>query len=357
MTRIRVNIPHHPYEIIIQRGSLGEVGSWLSQLWSAKRVAIITDDRVADLYLTQVTESLMVSDFDVSAFSFPAGEAQKNLDTVQAIYGFLMAEGMTRSDGILALGGGVVGDLAGFVASTYLRGLPFVQVPTSLTAQVDAAIGGKTGVNTTLAKNMIGTFAQPDGVLIDPEVLESLGRRGLIEGMGEVIKYGLVADRALWQLLTELDGSPEAILAHSERLISHSCRVKANLVAGDEHDHGQRLLLNFGHTIGHAVEVATGYGHIMHGEAVAIGMVQISRVAERLGLIRTGLAAEIATMCAKFGLPIHHEPWEVDRLYEAMVLDKKARGKLLNLVLVAEVGRSFLHQVSLAEAKVFLEKI
>lgn len=188
---------------------------------------------------------------------------------------------MTRSDGIVALGGGVVGDLAGFVASTYMRGIHFLQIPTSLTAQVDSSIGGKTGVNTSFAKNMVGTFTQPDGVLIDPETLQTLGKRELIEGMGEVIKYGLIDDVELWEELSAMDGSPESILAHAESIIYRSCNVKRKVVVEDELDNGVRLYLNFGHTIGHAIEATAGYGKVMHGEAVAIGMVQISRVAEK----------------------------------------------------------------------------
>ena len=263
---------------------------------------------------------------------------------------------MTRSDGIVALGGGVVGDLAGFVASTYMRGIHFVQVPTSLTAQVDSSIGGKTGVNTPFAKNIVGTFAQPDGVLIDPNVLETLGKRELIEGMGEVVKYGLIDDPELWHLLESIDGSVHSILDNSETIIYRSCNVKRKIVVEDEFEGGVRMYLNFGHTIGHAVEQTAGYGKVMHGEAVAIGMVQISRVAEEKGLMPQGITRQIAEMCAKFGLPVDYEPWRVEELYTALTHDKKARGNSIKTVIVPEIGKAAINQIPLVEMKEYLEK-
>ena len=186
--KIRIDIPHHPYDIQIEKGCLVQAGQWLRELWQPQKVVIVTDNHVASLYAENVKLSLEDAGFQVAVFDFLEGEERKNLTTVQKVYEFLVKQGLTRSDGIVALGGGVVGDLAGFVASTYMRGIHFVQIPTSLTAQVDSSIGGKTGVNTPFAKNMVGTFAQPDGVLIDPLVLETLGKRELIDGMGEVIK-------------------------------------------------------------------------------------------------------------------------------------------------------------------------
>ena len=241
--KVNVNLPKNGYEIVIENGAIQKVGTWLSQLWKAQKVAVITDNHVGSLYASQVVKSLESKGFTVVSYEFLEGEASKNLTTVQKVYEFLAKNGMTRSDGILALGGGVVGDLAGFVASTYMRGIHFVQVPTSLTAQVDSSIGGKTGVNTLYAKNMVGTFAQPDGVLIDPEVLRTLGQRELIEGMGEVIKYGLIEDPALWEELEAMDGSIESIYDHAESLIAHSCQVKRKMVVEDELDQGIRLYL------------------------------------------------------------------------------------------------------------------
>lgn len=354
--KLQVNLPDNPYDIMIERGSLPKVGDWARSLWHCEKVAIITDNHVASLYADTVKTSLEQAGFDVILFEFLEGEASKNLTTATKAYEFLIANNMTRSDGIVALGGGVVGDLAGFVASTYMRGIDFLQIPTSLTAQVDSSIGGKTGVNTPQAKNSVGTFAQPKGVFIDPNVLNTLGKRELIEGMGEVIKYGLIDDVELWELLQTLDGSPESILEQSETIIYRSCDVKRKLVVADEKEGGVRMYLNFGHTIGHAVEQTAGYGKVMHGEAVAIGMVQISRIAEQKGLMPAGIAQEIEAMCRKFGLPVTHEPWDKEALYEALTHDKKARGNSMKTVIVPELGRAAINPVPMTEMMEYLEK-
>ena len=354
--KVTVAIPGHPYEIVIEKGGLKRVGTWLRSLWGEKKVAIISDNHVAKLYASTVEASIKEAGFQVVRFEFLEGEARKNLTTVSKVYEFLATESMTRSDGIIALGGGVVGDLAGFAASTYMRGISFVQIPTSLTAQVDSSIGGKTGVNTAFAKNMVGTFVQPDGVFIDPDVLSTLGRRELIEGMGEVIKYGLIQDTELWQELETMDGSVESILEHAESIISHSCLVKRDHVVADEMDNGIRLYLNFCHTIGHAIEATAGYGQVMHGEAVSIGMVQLSRVAEEKGLMSKGISQQIEEMCRKFGLPVTYENWDPETLYQALTHDKKARGNSLKLVIVPELGQAAIHQIPLQEMKDFLER-
>lgn len=354
--KLRVNLPDHPYDIIIERGSLDRAGAWVKSLWQPQKITIITDSRVGSLYADRVKASLEGAGFEVLVFTFLEGEASKNLTTVNQAYDFLIEAGMTRSDGIVALGGGVVGDLAGFVASTYMRGIHFLQIPTSLTAQVDSSIGGKTGVNTPLAKNIVGTFAQPDGVLIDPDTLATLGQRELIEGMGEVIKYGLIDDLTLWQELQDMSGSPDSILDHAETIIYRSCEVKRKIVVADERENGVRMYLNFGHTIGHAIEATAGYGQVMHGEAVALGMIQISRVAEKKGLMPAGLTEAIIAICQKFGLPVDHEPWPVEDLYQALTHDKKARGNQIKLVLVPELGKASIHQIDLSQMRDFLEK-
>ncbi|MGT2948151.1 3-dehydroquinate synthase [Streptococcus devriesei] len=354
--KLNVNLPQNPYDIIIEKGSLAKAGQWVKGLWQQQKIAIITDNRVGSLYAEKVKLSLEDAGFETVVFDFLEGEASKNLTTVNKAYEFLVKQGMTRSDGIIALGGGVVGDLAGFVASTYMRGIHFLQIPTSLTAQVDSSIGGKTGVNTPFAKNMVGTFTQPDGVLIDPDTLKTLGQRELIEGMGEVIKYGLIADTELWDKLDALDGSAASILDNSEMIIYRSCEVKRKVVVEDELDNGIRLYLNFGHTIGHAIEATAGYGKVMHGEAVAIGMVQMSRVAEKKGLMPEGITEKIAAMCAKFGLPTAYEPWDVEKMYQALKHDKKARGQMIKTVIVPQLGQAAINQISLQEMKEYLEK-
>lgn len=349
MKTLHVNLPDHPYDIIVARGHLDKAGEWVSGLWQPQKIVLITDSHVGPLYADGVKKSLLENGFEVSVFVFPEGEASKVLDTVETAYKFLADVGLTRSDGIVALGGGVVGDLAGFVASTYMRGIHFLQIPTSLTAQVDSSVGGKTGVNTAYAKNMVGTFTQPDGVLIDPDCLTTLGERELYEGMGEVIKCGLIADVALWEVLQGLTGDVDNLLDNAETLIYHSCDVKRKVVVEDELDNGTRLYLNFGHTIGHAIEATAGYGKVMHGEGVAIGMIQITKVAEAKGLVAKGLTKQIREMVLKFHLPTGLDEWDVTQLATAMTLDKKARGAKIKTVLVPSIGQAMINEVAMSD--------
>lgn len=352
--RLNVNLPEHPYDIIIKKESLLEVGRWVAQLWQQQKVVLVTDDNVEPLYGREVASQLRSEGFEVFTFTFPAGEASKNLSTVEKLWEFCAQHGLTRSDGVIALGGGVVGDLAAFAASTYMRGIHFLQIPTSLTAQVDSSIGGKTGINSNYAKNMMGTFAQPDGVLIDPEVLKTLEKRDFREGIGEIVKCGLIADKQLWARLNEIQNADE-LLQEAAYFIRAACEVKRKLVVEDEFDQGTRLYLNFGHTIGHAVEAYAGYGQVMHGEAVAIGMVQISKVAERKGLMPEGLTAQIKAVLQKFQLPQTYEPWDEAALFEILSHDKKARGKMIKIVLVPEIGQTQIHEISLQEMKEYLK--
>lgn len=352
--RLNVNLPEHPYDIIIKKESLLKVGRWVAQLWQQQKVVLVTDDNVEPLYGREVASQLRSEGFEVFTFTFPAGEASKNLSTVEKLWEFCAQHGLTRSDGVIALGGGVVGDVAAFAASTYMRGIHFLQIPTSLTAQVDSSIGGKTGINSNYAKNMIGTFAQPDGVLIDPEVLKTLEKRDFREGIGEIVKCGLIADKQLWARLNEIQNADE-LLQEAAYFIRAACEVKRKLVVEDEFDQGTRLYLNFGHTIGHAVEAYASYGQVMHGEAVAIGMVQISKVAERKGLMPEGLTAQIKAVLQKFQLPQTYEPWDEAALFEILSHDKKARGKMIKIVLVPEIGQAQIHEISLQEMKEYLK--
>ncbi|GAB2027584.1 3-dehydroquinate synthase [Lactovum odontotermitis] len=354
--KLKVDLParSHAYELLIERGAFENAAEWVSSLWSKQKIVLISDDEVAALYAGKLSSNLEKAGFDVSLFTFPAGEALKTLATAEAAWNFCAEQGLTRSDGIIGLGGGVAGDLTGFAASTYLRGIHFLQIPTSLTAQVDSSIGGKTGVNSMVAKNMIGTFAQPDGVLIDPNLLATLNGRCLREGMGEVIKCALIADKELWKKLETMSGSD--VLANADELIEHAVNVKRRLIAEDEFDHGSRLLLNFGHTIGHAIETTAGYGEVMHGEAVAAGMLQITRIAEEKGLAETGLTEQIRRMLLKFGLPAEYEPWQPERLYQALTHDKKTQGAMIRTVLVTEIGKAEIHPMEITEMKDYLKR-
>lgn len=339
------------YEIIVKRHALDSVDEWIATLWQNKKIAIISDDHVFPIYGDKIQQQL--ADYEVCRYVVPAGESSKSLTMANNLYDFLADQQFTRSDAIIALGGGVVGDLASFVASTYMRGIAFVQIPTSLLAQVDSSIGGKTAVNSSKAKNMIGTFAQPDGVLIDPETLNTLPELRVREGIAEIIKCGAISDISLWQDLEKLTGVQD-LLAHSERIISKALHVKKMAVEADEFDNGARLLLNFGHTIGHAIENTAGYGKVSHGEAVAIGMIKISQTAEKKQLSPKGITAAITQMNQKYQLPTDYQPWEAEKFYTAITHDKKARGNSLNIVVLKEIGKAYIQKIKLTEIQDFL---
>ena len=343
---MEIVLPEKTYEIIVRRHALDSVGEWIASLWQNKKIAIISDENVYPIYGEKIFQQL--TNYEVCHYAVPAGESSKSLTMANNLYEFLADQQFTRSDAIIALGGGVVGDL-----STYMRGIAFVQIPTSLLAQVDSSIGGKTAVNSSKAKNMIGTFAQPDGVMIDPETLNSLPELRVREGIAEIIKCGAISDASLWQDLQKLTGVQD-LLEHSEAIISKALNVKKTVVEEDEFDNGSRLLLNFGHTIGHAIENTAGYGKISHGEAVAIGMVQISRAAETKGLSPKGITDEIKTMNQKYGLPNAYQPWEAEKFYSAITHDKKARGDSLNIILLDEIGQARIQKIKLTEIKDFL---
>lgn len=351
--KLTVNLPNHSYDLVIENGLLKNIGSWAKELWSPQKIVIITDTNVRPLYGDQVYKSLKEAGFEPSTFVIDAGEQSKSLSVAAEIYDFLADEGMTRSDGIIALGGGVVGDLAGFVASTYMRGLHFLQVPTTLLAQVDSSIGGKTAVNTTKAKNLVGTFAQPDGVLIDPDTLNTLEVRRIREGIAEIIKSAAIADESLWQKLGALTDEND-LRAHATEIIASCCKIKRSVVEEDELDNGVRLLLNFGHTIGHALENTAGYGNLTHGEGVAIGMSQITKVAERKNLTPVGTTEQLNKMIQKFHLPVTSNHWNQEQLYTALTHDKKTRGGKINIILLESIGKAKIVRIPIEEMKSYL---
>lgn len=352
--KLTVTLPNHSYDLTIENGLLSGIGQWAKALWSPQKIVIITDTNVQPLYGDQVKKSLEGAGFDPTTFVIDAGEQSKSLSVAAEIYDFLADEGLTRSDGIIALGGGVVGDLAGFVASTYMRGIHFLQVPTTLLAQVDSSIGGKTAVNTTKAKNLVGTFAQPDGVLIDPDTLNTLEVRRVREGIAEIIKSAAIADEELWQKLEILTDEHD-LLVHATEIIAACCKIKRKVVEEDELDNGVRLLLNFGHTIGHALENTVGYGNLTHGEGVAIGMSQITRIAENKQLTPTGTTKQLNKMIQKFQLPIQSDLWDQDQLYLALTHDKKARGGKINIILLEAIGKAKIVRIPIEQMKSYLD--
>ena len=338
-----------PYTIEIRPGVLGELGVLCKkQFPRASRACVVSDGNVFPLYGRQALESLRAAGFEAGSFVFPAGEESKRLDAVANMYGAFAEQRLTRADFTVALGGGVTGDMCGFASATYLRGIPFVQIPTSLLAQVDSSVGGKTGVDLPQGKNLVGAFWQPSLVLIDPETLKTLPPHFYADGMAEVIKTACIKDAALFGALEE--GNPAA-----EELVAACVAIKGGVVERDEREAGERMLLNFGHTVGHALEKAHNYRGLSHGEAVGIGMVAVTRAAEAEGLTRPGTAGRIAALLEKYRLPTEDLSVPLEQIAQGAVNDKKTAGSTLNLVLLRQIGESYVHPMPLSRFLAFLE--
>ena len=339
------------YTIRIERGALDQLGAYCASLFApGKKAVVITDTHVAPLYLERVSTSLRNAGFDVTSCAFPAGEPSKRLSTIEGIYGHMAQAHITRSDFAVALGGGVTGDMAGFAAASYLRGIPFVQVPTTLLSQVDSSVGGKTGVDLPQGKNLVGAFWQPSFVLIDPDTLNTLAPHFFADGMGEVIKYGCIKSRALFDLLIET----EDITSIMEDVIYRCVDIKRDVVERDEFDTGERALLNFGHTFGHALEKLHQYQGLSHGAAVGIGMVMMARLGEKAGFTAPGTADKIAAALEKYHLPVHSD-LPLSQIVEATASDKKSTGSSINLVLLKDIGESFVHKVARSDLAALAE--
>jgi 3-dehydroquinate synthase len=338
---VKVPLGKRSYLIKIGEGLLAQLGPECGQLGLGRRCAVITDSQVGRRYAAAALKSLKAAGFDPLVVTFPAGEAQKNLRNVQACYDQLAKHRLERKSFVVALGGGVVGDLAGFVASTYLRGIPFVQVPTTLLAQVDSSVGGKVGVNLKAGKNLVGAFHQPRLVLCDLATLDSLPRREYRAGLAEVIKYGIIWDahlfRGLEMQMHRLLRRDPALLA---LVVARSCEIKASVVGQDETESGLRAILNFGHTIGHAIEAVSRYGRFLHGEAISIGQVAAARLSEELMGLSTQHVTRIRSLFHAAGLPVrlNASPALQRRLLDAMRLDKKVSGGVIQFVLARKIG-------------------
>ena len=339
------------YTIRIERGALDQLGAYCASLFApGKKAVVITDTHVAPLYLERVSTSLRNAGFDVTSCAFPAGEPSKRLSTIEGIYGHMAQAHITRSDFAVALGGGVTGDMAGFAAASYLRGIPLVLVPTTLISPVDSSVGGKTGVDLPQGKNLVGAFWQPSFVLIDPDTLNTLSPHFFADGMGEVIKYGCIKSRALFDLLIET----EDITSIMEDVIYRCVDIKRDVVERDEFDTGERALLNFGHTFGHALEKLHQYQGLSHGAAVGIGMVMMARLGEKAGFTAPGTADKIAAALEKYHLPVHSD-LPLSQIVEATASDKKSTGSSINLVLLKDIGESFVHKVARSDLAALAE--
>jgi 3-dehydroquinate synthase len=341
MRIVKVPLGERSYAIRIDRGLLARLGPECRRLGLGRRVAIISDNRVAPLHARPAMRSLARAGFDPVLHVVAAGEKSKDLSVVRKCYDVLAGARLERKSFVVALGGGVVGDLAGFVAATYLRGLPFVQVPTTLLAQVDSSVGGKVGVNLRAGKNLVGAFHQPRLVLCDLDTLRTLPLREYRAGLAEVIKYGIICDAALFRRLERdlpklLARDPATLAA----VVARCCELKGEVVAEDETEGGRRAILNFGHTIGHALEAISGYGKFLHGEAISIGQVAAARLSGTLlGLGATEIE-RIRALFARAGLPTHLRlnAAQRARLLRAMALDKKVSGGEVKFVLARRIG-------------------
>jgi 3-dehydroquinate synthase len=337
---VEVALGSRSYAIVVERGVLGTVGARLRALRVGSRAALVTSASILRLYGKPVIESLEEAGFAVTVVDVPEGEAAKTLGVADRCWNTFLAAGLDRTSTVLALGGGAVGDLAGFVAGTYMRGMNFVQVPTTVLAQVDASIGGKTAIDHPTAKNLVGVFHQPRLVLVDPSTAATLPDRDFRSGLAEIVKHGIVLDAAYF---ADLEGSLGDILARDgatlERIIGGSCRLKAGVIERDPEETSElRFALNYGHTIGHALEAATAYGRFTHGEAVAVGIVAEARLAQRLGVAGGDTAERQERLLAALGLPVRADDVDPAAVLDAIRRDKKSRDGRVPFVLAPEIG-------------------
>jgi len=340
MQTLKVELANRSYPIYIGRSLISNADLILPYL-KRKHVAIVTNTTVAPLYLETLSNALEVAGVKVIPIVLPDGEAYKNSETLNLIYDALLQNRCERSTTLIALGGGVIGDLTGYAAATYLRGVPFIQIPTTLLSQVDSSVGGKTGINHPLGKNMIGAFYQPQLVLADIDTLQTLPAREFSAGMAEVIKYGLIRDAEFFDWL---EGCIEQLMALDEKSITEaiyrSCKNKADVVARDEHETGERALLNLGHTFGHAIENAMGYGVWLHGEAVGAGTMMAADLSWRMGWLTADEVSRIHQLLTAAKLPLDAPKLGVEKYLNLMQLDKKVADGKIRLVLQQAIGKS-----------------
>ena len=337
---VSIALEERSYDILIGQGLLAAETPWRG-LPAASSAVIVTNETVAPLYAKRLQQALAPCYERQLLVSLPDGEAYKDWASLNLVFDRLLAEGCDRKTVLFALGGGVVGDMTGFAAACYMRGVPFVQVPTTLLAQVDSSVGGKTAINHPLGKNMIGAFYQPLRVICDLDTLDTLPERELSAGLAEVIKYGPIADAAF---LDWIEANLDALRARDKRALAHavkrSCEIKASVVGQDERESGLRAILNFGHTFGHAIEAGLGYGEWLHGEAVGCGMVMAADLSVRLKLMPASFAQRLRTVIARAGLPTVGPRLSLERYLELMRVDKKAEAGQIRFVVIEALGRA-----------------
>ena len=340
MTRIPVQTPSRSYDVLVERGLLRSAGAALRDLVAPHaRIFVLTAPPIRKHWASTLHKSLRKAGYDVETLVMPDGERAKTLTELEKLADTMLKRGADRGSILLALGGGVVGDVGGFLASVFMRGVPVVQVPTTLLAQVDSAIGGKTGVNLRAGKNLVGTFHQPLTVLADPDVLETLPEREYRSGLWEAMKYGVIRNPAIFNLMEEkrdalLDRRGEML----ETLIADCVRIKADVVSGDERESGERRILNFGHTVGHALEAETNYRHFHHGEAVGWGMIAAARIGEQVKITDSALAQRITDLVLSYG-PLPKVKVDPKSVYKRLLSDKKSVAGVPHFVLASSIGK------------------
>lgn len=337
------------YDILIDKGILDDAGRYIKNIKPNGKCAVITDDNVDGFYGERVMRSLDNAGIKAVKFVFPHGEASKNHSTLLNIYDFLAEYGFTRSDYIAALGGGVVGDTAGYAAATYMRGIDFVQIPTTGISQSDSSVGGKTAVDIKAGKNLVGAFHRPRLVICDPDTLSTLTPEFFSDGMAEIIKHGMIKSEELFELLSTCD-----IKENLVEIMKRNVTIKGKVVENDEREKGERMLLNFGHTLGHALEKYYDFTGLTHGFAIAVGMSTFTHIAERRGMCKAGVADKLDALLTKCGLPLT-DPAPMDELFKLSLGDKKHLASGMNIVICTDIGKSEIVNMSVDEYEKFLK--
>lgn len=339
MKKLHVGLGENSYNILVGMNFMSEFHKYISEIYKGKRLFVITDSNVERLYGSNF--SIFFKNYDYSVHIIEAGEQNKNLDTVKEIYESMINDSISRDDLIVALGGGVVGDIAGFVAATYLRGVKFIQIPTTVVSQVDSSVGGKVGVDLPAGKNLVGAFYQPKLVLIDILFLKTLEKRYFFDGFAEIVKYGCIYDKSLFEKLEEISiqyDLRESLMNNMEDIVYRSCEIKKEVVEQDEKEKNLRMILNFGHTIGHAIEQYYNFEKYSHGEAVSIGIVDIVNIGEKLNITKSNEIKRIQKLLENLQLPIADE-YPVDTILKIMKRDKKSNISGINFIFLKEIGK------------------
>ena len=335
MRELHVNLGENSYDILFGSGLLKNLPEYIKRVYKGKKLFIITDNNVEKYYREQL--ETILKDYDFTFYILEAGEKSKTLDNVAKIYKAMINSSLSRDDLVVAFGGGVTGDIAGFAAATYMRGVPFIQVPTTLLSQVDSSVGGKVGVDLEEGKNLVGAFNQPKIVLIDTAVLKTLTDRYFFDGLAEVVKYGCIYDEKLFLLLEGLKNREE-VMEHIEDILYRSCDIKREVVEEDEKEHGLRMILNFGHTVGHGLEQYYNYEKYTHGEAVALGMTEILETGEREGITENGCLERTKRLLMQFNLPVE-DKYNREDVIQIMKRDKKNKKGEVNFVMIEKIGK------------------